>query len=196
MRTNMATTWSPAADDLGRRFRDTRWRPPSGPLAGCTSPASACSTSIRAEPDTISCWPGLWRRGTGTEVEPALVARARRLVEREGLSDRIRFELVSAGPAALRAVSCSLLGGAFTQIADKSGMFGCFRVLRLAACCWSMMDEVPVRSPDMLYFFKMEEQPTQWTPSVPLGSWPTQGSKTSRWRTRARIPPTRAPNTS
>ena len=35
---------------------------------------------------------------TGIEIEPDLLARARKLAARENLSDRIRFELVSPGP--------------------------------------------------------------------------------------------------
>ena len=99
---------------------------------------------------------------TGTEVEPALVARARRLVEREGLSDRIRFELVSAGPLPFPAGRFDAVysSGAFTQIADKSGMFReCFRVLRPGGVLlvYDWMKSPGPYSPDMLYFFKMEE---------------------------------------
>jgi ubiquinone/menaquinone biosynthesis C-methylase UbiE len=99
---------------------------------------------------------------TGIEIEPDLLARARRLVAREGLSDRIRLELVSPGPLPFVDKSFDVVysSGAFTQIADKSGMFReCLRVLRPGGelLVYDWMKSPGPYSADMLYFFKMEE---------------------------------------
>ncbi len=97
----------------------------------------------------------------GIDIEPELVERARRLVAREGLSDRIRIELVRPGPLAFPDESFDAVysSGALTQIADKAGMFGeCFRVLRPGGLllCYDWMKAPGPYSMDMLYFFKME----------------------------------------
>ena len=99
---------------------------------------------------------------TGIEIEPDLVARARRLIERERLSDRIRVELVAPGPLPLPDQGFDVVysSAAFTQVADKRGMFGeCFRVLRPGGelLVYDWMKAPGPYSADMLYFFKMEE---------------------------------------
>lgn len=98
----------------------------------------------------------------GVEIEPGLVARARRLVDREGLSHRIRFELVKPGPLPFADECFDVVysSGAFTQIADKRGMFRqCYRVLKPGGLLlvYDWMKAPGSYSPDMLYFFKMEE---------------------------------------
>ena len=97
----------------------------------------------------------------GLEIEGPLVARARRLVEREGLCDRIRFELVTPGtlPVAAESFDVVYSSGAFTQVAAKREMFReCFRVLRPEGrlLVYDWMKAPGPYSPDMLYFFKME----------------------------------------
>lgn len=97
----------------------------------------------------------------GLEIEAPLAARARRLVEREGLSDRIRFELVRPGPLPVATESFDVVysSGAFTQVAAKREMFQeCFRVLGPggALLVYDWMKAPGPYSPDMLYFFKME----------------------------------------
>jgi ubiquinone/menaquinone biosynthesis C-methylase UbiE len=99
---------------------------------------------------------------TGIEIEPDLLARARRLIERERLSDRIRFELVLPGPLPFPAGRFDVVysSAAFTQIADKGGMFReCLRVLRPGGelLVYDWMKSPGPYSADMLYFFKMEE---------------------------------------
>ncbi len=98
----------------------------------------------------------------GAEIEPSLLARARRLVDREGLSHRIRFELVKPGPLSFADESFDVAysSGAFTQIADKTGMFRqCYRVLKPGGLLlvYDWMKAPGPYSPDMLYFIKMEE---------------------------------------
>ena len=78
---------------------------------------------------------------TGIDIEPGLVKHARRLVERQNLSDRLRIELVEPGPFPFPDESFDVLysGGAITQIEDKRGLFReCFRALRPGGCCWYM----------------------------------------------------------
>jgi ubiquinone/menaquinone biosynthesis C-methylase UbiE len=99
---------------------------------------------------------------TGIDIEPDLVARARRLIRREALSNRIQIEVVSPGPLPFPDQRFDVVysSAAFTQVADKRGMFAeCLRVLRpggeLLVYDWM---KAPGRySADMLYFFKMEE---------------------------------------
>lgn len=97
----------------------------------------------------------------GIDIEPDLVERARRLVAREGLADRIRIELARPGPLAFPDESFDAVysSGAFTQIADKAGIFGeCRRVLKSGGhlLVYDWMKAPGPYSADMLYFFKME----------------------------------------
>jgi phosphoethanolamine N-methyltransferase len=97
----------------------------------------------------------------GVDIEPELVARARRLIEREGLSDRIRSELIEPGRLPFPSESFDVVysSAAFTQIADKKGMFAeCFRVLRPGGLLlfYDWMKGPGPYSEDMLHFFEME----------------------------------------
>ena len=97
----------------------------------------------------------------GVDIEPELVKRARRLVEREGLSGRIRSELIRPGKLPFPSESFDVVysSAAFTQIADKKGMFDeCFRVLRPGGLLlfYDWMKGPGPYSQDMLYFFEME----------------------------------------
>jgi phosphoethanolamine N-methyltransferase len=99
---------------------------------------------------------------TGIEIEPDLVARARRLIRREALSNRVKMEVVSPGPLPFPDQRFDLVysSAAFTQVADKRGMFGeCLRVLRPGGelLVYDWMKAPGPYSADMLYFFKMEE---------------------------------------
>lgn len=97
----------------------------------------------------------------GIDLEPPLVERARRYVEQAGLSDRIAFKVVEAGPldfpdASFDAVYSS---GAFTQIEDKPGGFAeVERVLRPGGVfmVYDWMRGPEPYSDDMRYWFKLE----------------------------------------
>jgi phosphoethanolamine N-methyltransferase len=97
----------------------------------------------------------------GVDIDPALVERARRLVAEKGLAGPVEFRLVEPGPLDFADASFDIVYsfGAFTQIADKRGMFReVLRVLKpggwLAAYDW-MKGPGPT-SAEMRYFFKME----------------------------------------
>ncbi|MDF2763613.1 MAG: SAM-dependent methyltransferase [Rhodospirillales bacterium] len=97
----------------------------------------------------------------GIDIEPELVRRARRLIEREGLSGQIRSELVEPGALPFPAETFDVIysSAAFTQIADKKGMFAeCFRVLKPGGLLlfYDWMKAPGPYSEDMQYFFKME----------------------------------------
>ena len=97
----------------------------------------------------------------GIDIEPALVDRARSLIEREGLSGRIQIELVKPGPLPFTDESFQILysSGAFTQIADKKGLFAeCYRVLEPAGMLlvYDWMKAPGPYSAEMLHFFEME----------------------------------------
>jgi len=69
----------------------------------------------------------------GTDLEAALLTRARARVEREGLGDRIRFLQVDPGPLAFAddSFDAVVVSGALTQIEDKLATYReCLRVLR------------------------------------------------------------------
>lgn len=100
-------------------------------------------------------------RVVGLDIEAPLLDRARKLIMRHGLQDRVDFKLTVPGPlpfpdAQFDAVYSS---GAFTQIADKEGMFReVFRVLKPGG--WFLVYDW-MRSPgpysdDMRYFFEVE----------------------------------------
>jgi phosphoethanolamine N-methyltransferase len=72
-------------------------------------------------------------RVVGVDLEPPLVERAHERAEASGLSDRVRFEVVGAGPLPFddASIDVVLSAGAYTQTEDKLGAFGdCFRVLK------------------------------------------------------------------
>lgn len=64
-------------------------------------------------------------RVTGIDLEAPLVARARAYATKAGLSDRLDFQIVAAGPLGFADDSFDIVfsSGAFTQIDDKDGMF-------------------------------------------------------------------------
>jgi len=104
---------------------------------------------------------GLGAKVIGLDIDPALVERARRLIASKGLKGPIEFRLVEPGPLGFADQSFDIVysSGAFTQIADKRGMFReVLRVLKpggwLVAYDW-MKGPQPV-SADMRYFFQME----------------------------------------
>ena len=97
----------------------------------------------------------------GVDIDANLVERARRLIASKGQGGPIEFRLVEPGPLDFADASFDLVysSGAFTQIADKRGMFReVRRVLKpggwLAAYDW-MKGPNPIGA-DMRYFFKME----------------------------------------
>lgn len=97
----------------------------------------------------------------GIDIEPALIERAERFIARKGRTSQVQFELVTPGPLPFPDGAFDLVysSGAFTQIADKRGMFAeVKRVLRpggwLAAYDW--MKNARPFGEDMAYFFKME----------------------------------------
>jgi len=103
----------------------------------------------------------LGARVIGLDIEPALVERARAYAAEAGLAERAEFRLVAPGPFPLPdgAVDLVYSSGAFTQIADKEGLFAeCCRVLkpggRLVVYDWTAPEGPP--SEDMRYFFEME----------------------------------------
>ena len=104
----------------------------------------------------------LGARVVGLDLEAPVIARAEASAAEAGLADRIEFRQVAPGPIALddASVDVAFSAGAFTQIADKLGMFReVHRVLRpggVFACYDWMKGEAPY-SDDMAYWFEMEE---------------------------------------
>lgn len=101
----------------------------------------------------------------GIDLEAPLLERARRDAKKHGLDDRCTFRLVEQGPLPFPDQSFDVVisSGAFTQIADKSGILGeSYRVLRPGGylSCYDWLK--PAGNPDdefsadMLYWFKME----------------------------------------
>lgn len=100
-------------------------------------------------------------RVTGIDLEAPLVARARDYAARAGLSDRIAFHVVEAGPLPFAAASFDhvFTSGVLIHMDDKQAMLrDIARVLRpggwLLGYDW-MKGEQPY-SDDMHYWFKME----------------------------------------
>lgn len=97
----------------------------------------------------------------GIDIEAPLIARARAGASRHKLEDRLRFQLVEPGPLPFADESFDIVysSGAFTQIADKRGIFAeAQRVLKpggwLVAYDWM---KGPKRlGQAMAYFFEME----------------------------------------
>lgn len=97
----------------------------------------------------------------GTDLEPPLVEKARRYVAEAGLSDRVSFKVVEAGPLEFPDASFDAVysSGAFTQIADKAGGFAeVHRVLRPGGVfmVYDWMRGPEPYSEDMRYWFKLE----------------------------------------
>lgn len=100
-------------------------------------------------------------RVIGLDIEAALIARARRYAEKAGLGDRIEFMLTTPGPLPLDDASADVVysSGAFTQIADKLGMFReVWRVLRPGGLfvAYDWMRGPEPYSEDMRYWFELE----------------------------------------
>ena len=99
---------------------------------------------------------------TGIDLEAPLIARAETAASELGLSDRCTFEVVEAGPLDFpdQSFDIVLSSGAFTQIADKAGIFGeSFRVLKPGGhvtCYDWLKGDYDEYSDDMHYWFKME----------------------------------------
>lgn len=98
---------------------------------------------------------------TGIDLEPQLIARARRRATELGLSNLTDFRTVALGPLNFpdRSFDVVFTSGALTQTEDKAGIVAeCFRVLRpggVLTCYDWLKSEGPV-SDDMRYFIKME----------------------------------------
>ncbi len=103
----------------------------------------------------------LGARVVGLDLEAPVIARAKASAAEAGLADRIEFRQVAPGPIELddASVDVAFSAGAFTQIADKLGMFReVHRVLKpggVFACYDWMKGEGPY-SADMAYWFEME----------------------------------------
>lgn len=97
----------------------------------------------------------------GTDLEPPLVAKAKGYVAEAGLSDRVTFEIVEAGPLAFTDASFDAVysSGAFTQIADKAGSFAEVRRVLKPGGVFMVYDWMRGPEPysdDMRYWFKLE----------------------------------------
>ena len=98
----------------------------------------------------------------GIDLEAPLIERARKDAQALGLSERCTFQTVEVGPLPFDDCSFDVVisSGAFTQIADKSGILGeSFRVLRPGGhlrCYDWLKPEGDSYSDDMLYWFKVE----------------------------------------
>jgi phosphoethanolamine N-methyltransferase len=97
----------------------------------------------------------------GTDLESPLIERARRSAARKGLSDRIRFAVVTPGPLTFEDDSFDLVmsSGGVTQTADKLGMFReCLRVLKPGGSFsgYDWMKSEGDYSDDMKYWLEME----------------------------------------
>ena len=98
----------------------------------------------------------------GIDLEAPLIARAEAAAAELGLADTCTFKVVEAGPLDFpdQSFDIVLSSGAFTQIADKSGIFGeSFRVLKpggFVTCYDWLKGDYDDYSDDMRYWFKME----------------------------------------
>lgn len=100
-------------------------------------------------------------RVIGLDIEAPLIERARRYAEKAGLAERIEFVLSTPGPLPLDDASVDVVysSGAFTQIADKLGMFReVWRVLRPGGLfvAYDWMRGPEPYSDDMRHWFEME----------------------------------------
>ena len=98
----------------------------------------------------------------GIDLEAPLIERAKQDAQKHGLGERCTFQTVEVGPLPFDDHSFDVVisSGAFTQIADKSGILGeSFRVLRPGGhlrCYDWLKPEGDEYSEDMLYWFKVE----------------------------------------
>jgi len=97
----------------------------------------------------------------GIDLEQPLIERATADAKKHGLEDRCSFQTVVAGPFPFDDHSFDIVisSGAFTQIADKSGILGeSFRVLKPGGTlsCYDWLRSEGEYSDDMLYWFKVE----------------------------------------
>jgi len=98
---------------------------------------------------------------TGIDLEPQLIESAQKMAKEKGLQSQCAFILVEPGPLPFPDQHFDLVisSGAFTQIADKRGLFAdCYRVLRpggmVSSYEWTKTEGTI--SEDMEHFFKME----------------------------------------
>ena len=98
---------------------------------------------------------------TGIDLEPHLIECAKVTAIEKGLQSQCEFILVEPGPLPFPDQHFDLVisSGAFTQTADKRGLFAdCLRVLRPGGTVrsyeWTKAEDSV--SEDMKYFFKME----------------------------------------
>jgi phosphoethanolamine N-methyltransferase len=97
----------------------------------------------------------------GTDLERALVERARRRARELGVDARVEFRFAEPGPLAFpdESFDVVLSSGAFTQVDDKRGMYReCLRVLVPggALTSYDWMKSAGEYSDDMRYWFEME----------------------------------------
>jgi phosphoethanolamine N-methyltransferase len=97
----------------------------------------------------------------GTDLEAALIARARERAEREGLGDRVQLLQVEPGPLTFAddSFDAIVVSGALTQIEDKLATYReCLRVLRPGGAlrCYDWMTPPGDLSDDMRDWFELE----------------------------------------
>ena len=97
----------------------------------------------------------------GTDLEPHLIEIAKERAAKLGLEEKTDFRVVEPGPLSFpdSSFDCVVSSGAFTQIADKLGMFKeVLRVLKPGGVlsCYDWMKSEGEYSDDMLYWFKLE----------------------------------------
>lgn len=97
----------------------------------------------------------------GTDLEPHLIEIANERAEKLGLVEKTDFRVVEPGPLSFpdSSFDCVVSSGAFTQIADKLGVFKeVLRVLKSGGVfsCYDWMKSEGEYSDDMLYWFKVE----------------------------------------
>jgi ubiquinone/menaquinone biosynthesis C-methylase UbiE len=97
----------------------------------------------------------------GIDLEAPLIARAQEAAKRHDLEQQCTFQTVEVGPLPFDDGEFDVVisSGAFTQIADKSGILGeSLRVLRAGGQlrCYDWLKPAGKYSDDMHYWFKME----------------------------------------
>lgn len=97
----------------------------------------------------------------GIDLEAPLIERAQQAAKRHALEQQCTFQTVEVGPLPFEDCSFDVVisSGAFTQIADKSGILGeSLRVLRPGGQlrCYDWLKPAGEYSEDMHYWFKME----------------------------------------
>lgn len=97
----------------------------------------------------------------GIDLEAPLIERAERAANQHGLAGQCTFQTVVAGPLPFADSSFDIVtsSGAFTQIADKSGILEeSLRVLRPGGhlCCYDWLKSAGDYSADMHEWFRLE----------------------------------------